>query len=129
MNKNLIILMFTIFLIACSNKSIQSNLSERQIKNLNIFSQTIKENLSINNYEYLKDNSNKSIRNEKILKEIEKIDFSEANIFMSKIKYDQKRPFSILGINIGEDTFYFELIYNYDYHSKKWLIYKVNERR
>lgn len=129
MDKKLIILIFTIFLIACSNKSVQNNFSESQIKSLNIFSQAIKENLSINNFDYLKNNSNKSIKNDRILKEIEKIDFSETNIFMSKIRYAQKIPFSILGINIGEDTFYFELIYNYDYHSKKWLIYKVNERR
>lgn len=129
MSKNIIILIFSFFLIACSNKIVQNNFSENQIKDLNIFSQEIKENLSVNNYDYLKDNSNKSIRNDKVLKEIEKIDFSEVNIFMSKVIYKEKTPFSILGINIGEDTFYFELIYKYDYHSKKWLIYKVNERR
>lgn len=129
MNKRLIVLMFSFFLIACSNRTVQNNFSENQLKSLNIFSQAIKENLSINNYDYLKDNSNKSIRNEKILKELVKIDFSKTNIFMSKIIYKEKTPFSILGINIGEDTFYFELMYNYDYHSKKWLIYKVNERR
>lgn len=129
MNKKLIVLIFTFFFIACSNKIVQNKFSENQLINLSIFSQEIKNNLSVNNYDYLKENSNKSMRNDKILKEIEKIDFSKTNIFMSKILYSEGSPFSILGINIGEDTFYFELIYSYNYHSKKWLISKVNERR
>lgn len=129
MSKKIMILIFTVFMVACSNRNVQNNFSENQLENLNNFTQAIKENLSVNNYEYLRNNTDKSIRNNKILEEIEKINFIGLSLFMSKIKIRENTPFSILGINIGEDTFYFELMYNYDYHSKKWLIYKVNERR
>lgn len=129
MSKKLMILIFSLFLMACSNKAVQNNFSENQIRDLNEFSQEIKDNLELNNYQYLKKNMDKSTRNLHILNEIEKIDFSEVNLFMSRVDFQKKNPVSILGLNVGDNTFYFELIYNYDYHSKKWLIYKVNERR
>lgn len=129
MNKKILILIFTFFLIACSNKSVQNNFSDEVKNSLTEFSLKIKENLSLNNYEYLKENTDKSIRNNLILAEIEKIDFSAVNIFMSKVVFTDENPTSILALNVGDNTLYFELNYIYNYHSRKWFINKVKERR
>lgn len=130
MNKKLIVLiMISIFLIACSNTKVQVQFSDIQIEHLENFNRELKENLSNNNIEYIKENTDKSIANKHIINEIEKIDFSNVNIFISKPVFTEEKPISILALNMDDNTFYFELIYNYDYHSKKWLIHKVNERR
>ncbi|MCI5724916.1 MAG: hypothetical protein SOY60_03290 [Fusobacterium gastrosuis] len=129
MNKKLIVLiMISIFLIACSNTKVQVQFSDIQIEHLENFNRELKENLSNNNIEYIKENTDKSIANKHIINEIEKIDFSNVNIFISKPVFTEEKPISILALNMDDNTFYFELIYNYDYHSKRWLIYKVKER-
>lgn len=129
MNKKLIVLiMISIFLIACSNTKVQVQFSDIQIEHLENFNRELKENLSNNNIEYIKENTDKSIANKHIINEIEKIDFSNVNIFISKPVFTKEKPISILALNMDDNTFYFELIYNYDYHSKRWLIYKVKER-
>ncbi|MCI7223732.1 hypothetical protein [Fusobacterium sp.] len=129
MNKKLIVLiMISIFLIACSNTKVQVQFSDIQIEHLENFNRELKENLSNNNIEYIKENTDKSIANKHIINEIEKIDFSNVNIFISKPVFTEEKPISTLALNMDDNTFYFELIYNYDYHSKRWLIYKVKER-
>ncbi len=129
MNKKLIVLiMISIFLIACSNTKVQVQFSDIQIEHLENFNRELKENLSNNNIEYIKENTDKSIANKHIINEIEKIDFSNVNIFISKPVFTEEKPISILALNMDDNTFYFELIYTYDYHSKRWLIYKVKER-
>ncbi|MBQ3437486.1 MAG: hypothetical protein IJG31_03125 [Fusobacterium sp.] len=122
------IFIFLFFFVACSNKIVQNNISEEQLNSLQKFSIEIKENLKVNNFDYLEENTYESIRNNRMLVEIGKMDFSNIDIFMSKIMFDESKIFSILGLNTQESTFYFELIYSYDYHSKKWKIYRVDER-
>lgn len=121
------ILMF--FFLACSNNYVQKDFFEKNIDTLNKFSLSIKNNLEQNNFDFLKENSVKNIKNNYILKQIEKIDFSDVDIFLSKVSLKEKYPSSIMAIHIyNENTFYFELSYIYDYHSAKWLIYEVKEK-
>lgn len=127
--KKIGVLVILFFFVACSNNIVQNKISEVDLINLEKFNRDIKENIAINNINFLKENSENSIKNNHILKEMEKIDFSNLNIFISKVKFEEKNPSSVLALNSEDNTFYFELIYIYDYHSKKWLIYKVNERR
>lgn len=129
MNKRNLILIFLFFFIACSNKNVQNNFSDEIRNSLIEFNLKIKENLSLNNYKFLEENINKSIKNDYILAEIKKIDFLVVNIFISKVVFTDENPTSILGLNVDDNTLYFELNYIYDYHSKRWLINKVKERR
>lgn len=128
MNRNIIVLIISIFIMACSNKVVQKEFSSIQIESLESFNTEIKENLSLNNVEYIKENMEKSLTNNHIIKEIEKIDFSNVNIFVSKPVFTEQKPTSILALNMSDRTFYFELIFNYNYHRDKWIIYKVRER-
>ncbi len=129
MIKKILFLGIMTLLISCSNNDIQKEVSLTQRKELSIFLNLIKENLTTNNIEYIKLNSKDSLKNNHILTQIKNIDFSPFNIFMSKPVFLKKTnsASSLLGLNFNEETFYFKLYFVYDFYSKKWIINTIKE--
>lgn len=129
MIKKILLLNLLILFMACSNSYVHREFFEKNIDVLNEFNLDIKKNLSKNNFIFLKENSVENIKNKYVLNQIEKLDFSNVDIFISKIIFNEKYPKSIIGFSTYDSTFYFELTYIYDYHSARWLIYEVKEKR
>lgn len=128
MVKKFLLLNLLILFIACSNSYVHKEFFEKNIDVLNEFNLDIKKNLSKNNFIFLKENSVENIKNKYVLNQIEKLDFSNIDIFISKINFNEKYPKSIVGFSTYDNTFYFELTYVYDYRGARWLIYEVKEK-
>lgn len=129
MRKLLLFLIMMILFISCSNNNIQKNFSLKEKEELSVFIETIKENLSINNTKYIKENTKKSLKNEYVLENIDNISFSDFSIFISKPIFKENKNIgnSILGLNLNEETIYLKLYFIYDFHSKKWFIDNLEE--
>lgn len=127
--KKILSLILIFFLVSCSNNYIQKNFSQDEKQNLILFKENIKENLSRNNLAYIEENTKDSYRNRYILNKLQEIDFTQLNIFVSEPSYLNEYPSSILALNMNEDTYYFDLIFYYDYQNKRWLIFDLKERR
>lgn len=129
MKKILTLILLSFFMICCSNNYVQENFTDSEIRKLYIFEDELKENLAINNYNFLEKNVVNKYKNKYILDKIKDIDFSNFNIFLSKPLFKKNIANSILALNINENTFYFTIIFVYDYHDKRWLIDEIEERR
>lgn len=129
MIKKILVSIYLFLFISCSNINIQNKFSTVQKEKLIEFNLNIKEKLSKNNFSYLKSSIEDNIKNRYILDTIEKIDFTNFNIFISEpIFAESGRPKAILGLNSYENTYYFEIIYTFDYDNDRWLIYELRER-
>lgn len=129
MIKKILVSIYLFLFISCSNINVQNKFSTIQKDKLIEFNSNIKEKLSKNNFSYLKLNTENNIKNRYILDTIEKVDFTNFNIFVSKpIFTENSRPKAILGLNSYENTYYFEIIYTFDYDNDRWLIYELRER-
>ena len=128
--KKIILLIAMIFLlISCSNNNyVRKGFSQNEKQALILFKDKIKKNLSENNLAYIKENTKDSYRNRYILKQLQNIDFTKLNIFVSQPSYKTEYPSSILALNMNEDTYYFDLIFIYNSRNKKWLIFDLKEK-
>lgn len=87
----------------------------------------IREEIRVNNLTTLEDYMASSLRNTATLRELRRIDFRGFRIYTSKIKYNRSQASNIVALNLGEETFYFDV--NYEYEKKRWKIVDFKERR
>ena len=129
MKKIILLIAMVFLLISCSNNNyVQKGFSQNEKQALVLFKDEIKSNLSENNLAYIKENTKDSYRNRYILKQLQNIDFTKLNIFVSQPSYTTEYPSSILALNMNEDTYYFDLMFVYDIQNKKWLIFDLKEK-
>ena len=129
MKKIILLIAMVFLLISCSNNNyVQKGFSQNEKQALILFKDKIKSNLSENNLAYIKENTKDSYRNRYILKQLQNIDFTKLNIFVSQPSYTTEYPSSILALNMNEDTYYFDLMFVYDIQNKKWLIFDLKEK-
>lgn len=129
MKKIILFITIIFLLISCSNSNyIQRDFSQNERQGLMFFKDEIKNNISKNNFTYIKENTKDSYRNKYILEKLQNIDFTKLNIFVSEPSYTNEYPSSLLALNMNEDTYYFDLIFIYDNQNKKWLIFDLKEK-
>ncbi len=122
--KKYIIIFLSFLFIACSNLQ---KIDYCEHKNeLFEFITSISDNISNNNFQFLEDNTEKTLVNTKILENIRDIDFTKVNIFISEPVLSTDRVFSIFAINVGDRTLYFEI--HFTYKGNGWKILRINER-
>lgn len=125
MSKNIIILFFTLLLIACSNIDVKPLKQEEKLKlsqQLNLFKAELK-----NNSDNLSDFFDENLRNKYILKRLENIDFSNINIFYTNPVFNEKKAFNVIAFSSNGNTFYFEV--TYEFFQDKWEIINIIEKK
>ncbi len=87
----------------------------------------VREELFYNDLTTLKEHMNKSLRSETTIEELEKIDFTQYRIFISKVNFENDTAQNIVALNTGEETFYFNVEFKYE--KGMWELVKFQERR
>lgn len=87
----------------------------------------IREEILQNNLTTMESYMSSGLRNAATMRELKKIDFTGFRIYTSKLKYNKSYASNIVALNLGEETFYFDV--NYEYEKKKWKIVDFKERR
>jgi hypothetical protein len=88
---------------------------------------TVKEEISKNDLTTLEKHMSKSLRNAATIKDIKKLDFTKYRLFISKTKFEDDIANNIIALNIGEETFYFDVEFKYE--KRMWEVMKFRERR
>ena len=107
----------------------QSMLEEkkRAKKELENLVSTVREEILENNLTTLENNMANGLRNIATIRELRRIDFTIFRIYTSKVKYNKSSASNIVALNLGEETFYYDV--NYEYTKEKWKIVDFKERR
>lgn len=107
----------------------QSMLAQRvqAKKELEDIVETIREEILTNDLTTLESYMSSGIRGDATIRELRKIDFTRFRIYTSKLKYRDNQASNIVALNLGEETFYFDV--NYEYKRSKWEIVDFKERR
>lgn len=87
----------------------------------------VREEILINDLTTLREYMASGIRNTATLRELRKIDFTMFRIYTSKLKFDRSDATNIVALNLGEETFYYDV--NYEYSKGRWTIVDFKERR
>lgn len=125
MFKNIIILFFTLLLIACSNTDVKPLKQEEKLKlsqQLNLFKAELK-----NNSDNLSDFFDENLKNKYILERLENIDFSNISIFYTNPVFNEKKASNIIAFSSNGNTFYFEV--TYEFFQDKWAIVNIIEKK
>jgi len=107
----------------------ESMLEERKRakKQLEDIVSKVREEILVNDLTTLRDYMAGGIRNTATLRELRKIDFTMFRIYTSKLKFDRSDASNIVALNLGEETFYYDI--NYEYSKGRWTIVDFKERR
>ncbi len=87
----------------------------------------LKLDISKNDLTNLEANMDMGIRTRATINELKKIDFTRFKIYTSKVKYNEDKAQNIVALNLAEETFYFDIVY--EYQKNKWKIVGFKERR
>lgn len=87
----------------------------------------IKELLSQNNIVELEKFLDLGIKQNIVLTQLKKVDFTTANIFFSELKFYDNSATNMIAINYETTTFYYEVFYVLK--EKEWKIKKFKEKR
>ena len=94
---------------------------------LDNFVENFKENLKFNNFIELRSFFGNSLRNRKILSEIENIDFSQIKIVNTKPKIHKNTATNILAFIFMDEVKYFR--FTYTFKKGEWEITKIKDGR
>lgn len=87
----------------------------------------VKNEISQNDLTTLKKHMSKSLRNTATINDIKKLDFTRYRLFISKTNFENNTANNIIALNIGEETFYFDV--EFEYEKGMWEVMKFRERR
>jgi len=107
----------------------KSMFEDRKIakQELEILISKVRSEMLENNLATLQDNMSTSVRNKATIRELRKVDFRGFRIYTSKVSFNSNRAANIVALNLGEETFYYDV--NYEYKKEKWEIVDFKERR
>lgn len=100
---------------------------EKDKNTLETLIEKIKIDLQNGDTESLQKTLNFSLKNVFLGKEIEKIDFSQMNIFVTKLKFYNKNASNITAFNFEDRTIYFDVKFLLE--KGEWKITEFKERR
>lgn len=87
----------------------------------------VREEILVNNLTTLKEYMATGLRNTATIRELRKIDFRMFRIYTSRLGFSGSEASNIVALNLGEETFYYDV--NYEYSKEKWTIVDFKERR
>lgn len=126
MFKNNLILFLIILLTACSNLKVR-NLSFQEKISLENQIEDLKFSLKSNNFQEIEPFLESSLKNQVILQEIKKIDFTNISLFSSPLEFENSFANNTLGVSSQGNTLYLDL--KYRLKNNVWKIVEIKERR